>query len=96
MANAQSGGSDTALPLTRTASLAPVSFLVCIVVSIALVVQFWALFRFRQLQRDMIEAAGGDFSDEQWTFGQIVAVAVFVPVLAEVMFLWKGRTLYHV
>ena len=65
-----------------------------VVVAIALVVQFWAFFRLRQLQSVMIRAAGGSFPDGQWTFGQIVATAVFVPVAAEVMFVWKRRSLY--
>ena len=65
-----------------------------VVVVIALVVQFWAFFRLRQLQSVMIRAAGGSFPDGQWTFGQIVAIVVFVPVAAEVMFVWKRRSLY--
>ena len=69
--------------------------LFCAIVAITLVVQFWALFRFRQLQSAMVEAVGESFPDGQWTFGQIVAIAVFIPVLAEVVFLWKRRSLYH-
>jgi len=42
----------------------------------------------------MIRAAGGSFPDGQWTFGQIVATVVFVPVAAEVMFVWKRSSLY--
>jgi hypothetical protein len=63
-------------------------------VAIALTVQFWAFFRLRQLQSAMIQAAGGSFPDGQWTFGQIVATVVFVPVAVEVVFVWKRRSLY--
>ncbi|KAF1834755.1 hypothetical protein BDW02DRAFT_568721 [Decorospora gaudefroyi] len=69
---------------------------ICAMISAALIVQFWALFRFRRLQSSMSEAAGGNFSDAEWTFGQIVAVVVFIPVLSEIVFLWKRRSLYLV
>jgi hypothetical protein len=59
---------------------------VSVVVSTLLAAQFWAFFRLRQFQSDMIKAAGGRFPDEQWTFGQIVAVVVFLPVATEVLF----------
>ncbi|KAF2824866.1 hypothetical protein CC86DRAFT_383633 [Ophiobolus disseminans] len=59
-----------------------------------LAVQFWAFFRLRQLQKDMVRAAGGEFSDEQWTFGQIVAVVVYIPVLVEVTFAWRKKSLF--
>jgi magnesium-transporting ATPase (P-type) len=62
---------------------------VCVVVFTLLATQFWAFFRLRQFQSEMIEAAGGKFPDEQWTFGQIVAVVVFLPVAIEVLFQWS-------
>jgi hypothetical protein len=42
----------------------------------------------------MTRAAGGDFPDEQWTFGQIVAVTVYIPVFVEIVFTWRKRSLY--
>jgi hypothetical protein len=69
--------------------------LLCSIVSLILIIQFWAFFRFRRLQSDMIGAAGGSFPDEKWTFGQIVAVVTFIPVVVEVGFLWSRRSLYH-
>lgn len=68
----------------------------CVVVFVLLVVHFWAFLRLRRLQRDTTQAAGGDFPDEQWTFGQIVAVTVYVPVFVEIAFTWKKRSLYLV
>jgi hypothetical protein len=67
---------------------------ICLIVFGLLVAQFWTFFRLRRFQSDMTEAAGGKFPDGQWTFGQIVAVAVFFPVLVEVLFLWKRRLLF--
>lgn len=62
---------------------------VCVVVFTFLAEQFWAFFCLRQFQSDMVKAAGGKFPDGQWTFGQIVAVVVFLPVATEVLFQWN-------
>jgi hypothetical protein len=59
-----------------------------------LAVHSWAFFRLRQVQKHMNEVAGGDFPDGRWTFGQIVAVTVFVPVFVEAVFSWRKRALY--
>jgi hypothetical protein len=80
--------SDTPLVLRRW-------LLLCGLVFVLLTVQFWAFFRLRRFQGDMTKAAGGDFSDGQFTFGQIVAVVLFAPVFVEVMFLWKAKSLYR-
>jgi hypothetical protein len=61
---------------------------------IFLIVHFWAFFRLRRFQSDMNEAAGAEFPDGHWTFGQIVSVVVFFPVVVEVFFLWTKRSLY--
>lgn len=65
----------------------------CVAVFALLAVQFWAFFRLRQVQKDINVVAGADFPDGRWTFGQIVAVTVFVPVLVEVVFSWRKRSL---
>jgi hypothetical protein len=67
---------------------------ICLIVSGLLAAQFWTFFRLRRFQSDMTEAVGGKFPDEQWTFGQIVAVAEFFSVVVEVLFLWKRRSLF--
>jgi hypothetical protein len=48
--------------------------------------QFWTYLRLRRAQMQMSAAAGNPDMDEQWSFGQIVAVSVFAPVLLEAMF----------
>jgi hypothetical protein len=68
--------------------------ILCILALIFLAAQFWAFFRLRHFQSGMIKAVGGSFPDGQWTFGQIVAVVVFIPVIVEVLFLLKRRSLY--
>jgi len=61
----------------------------CAIVLALLIIQFWGFYRVRQVQKDMTLAAGGDFSDGEWTFGQIVAVIVFLPVFVELAFVWR-------
>jgi len=68
-------------------------YILCVVLFGLLAVQFWAFFCLRQVQKEINVVAGADFPDGRWTFGQIVAVTVFVPVLVEAMFSWRKRSL---
>ena len=96
------GSSDIELPWLRILSFEPkenerlglyARSLLEFIITINLVIQFWAFFRMRDVQSVMVRAMGESFSDGQWTFGQIVAVLVFVPVAVEVVFVWrKGLT----
>lgn len=45
--------------------------------------QIWTIFRLRSLQTQISRAAGNSDVDGEWTFGQVVAVTVFFPVLVE-------------
>jgi len=62
-----------------------------LIVVLLLAGQLWTFFRLQRFQRDMIQASGGNFLDGNWSFGQIVSVVVFLPVLVEVFFLWRKR-----
>ena len=50
--------------------------------------QLWTIFRLRSLQRQIAQNAGNDDADSQWTFGQIAAVTIFIPVVVEGCFAW--------
>lgn len=50
--------------------------------------QLWTIFRLRSFQRQMARNAGNYDADGQWTFGQIAAVTIFVPVGVECCFAW--------
>ena len=50
--------------------------------------QLWTIFRLRGFQQQMARNAGNYDADGQWTFGQIVAVTIFVPVGVECSFAW--------
>ena len=50
--------------------------------------QLWIVFRLRSFQKQVARNAGNYDSDGQWTFGQIAAVTIFVPVAVECCFAW--------
>ena len=67
-------------------SLSSVTLLIAI--PIIAVSQLWTVFRLRTFQEQVSQASGNQDIDGQWTFGQIVAVTIFVPVLVEFWFTW--------
>ena len=50
--------------------------------------QLWTIFRTRSFQKQISHASGNTDSDGEWTFGQVAAVTIFVPVLVECWFAW--------
>lgn len=64
------------------------SFALLIVVPIIALSQLWSVFKYRILQRQISQASGNQNLDGQWTFGQVVAVTIFTPVLVECWFAW--------
>lgn len=56
------------------------------VVTVLEVSQVWAYFLMQRQQYQMTQIDGISYLDEQWAFGQVVAVVVFAPVLVEVWY----------
>lgn len=54
--------------------------------------QLWAVLRLRGIQKGLANATGDVYVDNQWTFGQVVAVMIFAPVFTEVGYLWIQET----
>ena len=50
--------------------------------------QIWGIMRLRGIQRGLANANGNVYVDNQWTFGQVVAVMLFAPVFSEVVYMW--------
>jgi hypothetical protein len=69
----------------------PWPFLITTLVTLLSVTQIWAYFRIQNLQAQMTKAAGNSYLDQQWTFGQVVAVSVFAPVLTEALFFMRHQ-----
>jgi len=60
-----------------------------VVIPLLAVSQFWSIFRLQALQQQMARTAGNADGDDDWTFGQIAAVTVFVPVFVEMWYTWR-------
>jgi hypothetical protein len=56
--------------------------------------QLWAVVRFRSMQQALAVSIGSADYDNSWSFGQIVAVTVFLPVLIELLFVYTKWTPY--
>ncbi|KAL1835671.1 hypothetical protein VTJ49DRAFT_6254 [Mycothermus thermophilus] len=46
----------------------------------------WGFWRLRTLQMQLTQATGENYEGDDWGFGQVMAVTVFVPVLVEIVF----------
>ena len=57
-----------------------------VLVPILATTQFWTYLRLHQAQKDVAETSDNPFLDNQWSFGQIVAITVFTPVIVECLF----------
>ncbi|KAK5081272.1 hypothetical protein LTR05_008066 [Lithohypha guttulata] len=51
----------------------------------------WALLSLRVIQRQFAEALGRTDGGQEWSFGQILAVVVFAPVLVEIWYQYLQR-----
>lgn len=60
---------------------------VIFVVPLLTIPQLWGVLRLRGIQKGLANATGNVYVDNQWTFGQVVAVMIFIPVFTEVGYL---------
>jgi hypothetical protein len=59
------------------------AWILFVVVAVLEVSQIWAYFLMQRQQYQMTQVEGVPYLDDQWAFGQVVAVVVFAPVLVE-------------
>ncbi|KAF2476523.1 uncharacterized protein BDR25DRAFT_309901 [Lindgomyces ingoldianus] len=84
-------------PLTSSEESTMAAFGVLSWLFLFLVVIYRMLFLVVDMKhKDMTRASGGKFLDGQWTFGQIVSAAVFMPLLVELLYLRRHKRLYLV
>lgn len=43
----------------------------------------WSIFRLRDLQRGLAEATQNTYPDNFWSFGQVMAIVIFIPVVTD-------------
>jgi hypothetical protein len=48
----------------------------------------WGIFRLRQAQKTLAEATNNRYEDNEWTFGQVVAIIMFTPALSDMVYSW--------
>lgn len=60
----------------------------CNVIFLLTIPQFWAVLRLRGIQRSLAGNTNNTYVDNQWTFGQVLAVMIFAPVFTEMGFLF--------
>jgi hypothetical protein len=66
------------------------AWILFVVVAVLEVSQIWAYFLMQRQQYQMTQVEGVPYLDEKWTFGQVVAVVVFAPVLLEALYVWAN------
>jgi hypothetical protein len=59
-----------------------------IAVPLLTIPQLWGVLRLRGIQKGLANVTSNVYVDNQWTFGQVVAVMIFAPVFTEVGYLW--------
>jgi hypothetical protein len=58
-----------------------------IIIPLLTIPQFWSILRLRRIQQALADATSNAYVDNQWTFGQVVAVMIFASVFTEVGYL---------
>lgn len=61
---------------------------VVVLIPILSIPLFWGLMRLRGIQKALANSTSNAYTDNQWTFGQVVAVMIFAPVFTEVGYSW--------
>lgn len=49
---------------------------------------FWGFWRLRSIEKQLAETTVGHYTGNDWGFGQVMAVTIFVPVVVEMLFIW--------
>ncbi|EKJ70973.1 hypothetical protein FPSE_08832 [Fusarium pseudograminearum CS3096] len=49
----------------------------------------WVIFTLRKVQEDMSENMGQEYAGNEWGFGQIVSIVLFIPVAVEMAYQWR-------
>jgi hypothetical protein len=64
-----------------------------LIIPLLTIPQLWGILRLRSIQRALADATSNAYVDNQWTFGQVVAVMIFASVFTEVGYLLVQK--YH-
>jgi hypothetical protein len=54
----------------------------------------WVVFTLRKVQGEMSENMGQEYAGNEWGFGQIVSIVLFIPVAVEMAYRWRFGPAY--
>ncbi|KAF9769394.1 hypothetical protein IL306_013192 [Fusarium sp. DS 682] len=54
----------------------------------------WVIFTLRKVQEQMSEDMRDEYAGNDWGFGQIVSIVLFIPVVVEMAYRWRFRSVY--
>ncbi|KAF5247404.1 hypothetical protein FAUST_822 [Fusarium austroamericanum] len=55
----------------------------------------WVIFTLRKVQEEMSESMGQEYAGNEWGFGQIVSIVLFIPVAVEMAYQWRFGLAYE-
>ncbi|KAK4188156.1 hypothetical protein QBC35DRAFT_383296 [Podospora australis] len=76
---------------TKVSNNAWLRYMLLSVPTLLAVPLLWGFFKLRTLQGQLAKRTGGDEEANLWEFGQVMAITIFVPVLAELIFVAVRR-----
>ncbi|KAK4221145.1 hypothetical protein QBC38DRAFT_429576 [Podospora fimiseda] len=63
---------------------------ILVIIPILLVVPlFWGFWKLRVLQAGLSQGVAQYYEGDEWGFGQVMAITIFLPVIAEMYFVWR-------
>jgi hypothetical protein len=78
--------------LSRTCQQSPLKYILLVVPVCLAAPLLWGFWRIRTLQTQLAMATGREYEGDEWGFGQVMAITIFVPVAAEMIFAaMRGR-----
>ncbi|PTD08745.1 hypothetical protein FCULG_00010738 [Fusarium culmorum] len=55
----------------------------------------WVIFTLRKVQEEMSGSMGQEYAGNEWGFGQIVSIVLFIPVAVEMAYQWRFGLAYE-
>lgn len=62
------------------------SRVVLVLIPLLTIPEIWGVLRIRSVQQALSNSLGSGYTDNEWTFGQVVAVVIFAPVIVDMAY----------
>ncbi|KAK4160732.1 hypothetical protein QBC43DRAFT_112034 [Cladorrhinum sp. PSN259] len=80
---------DDASRLFTSKDAAWLRYILIFVPTLLAVPLFWGFWKLRTIQKNLSEMTRGTYEGDEWGFGQVMAITIFLPVAAEMIFVRK-------